>query len=112
MREMGDGRQGSKVGRQKREASERGQRLGTDLRPAAPGLIIDAFGELRDQQEQVKEDMEVGHVWEPPRGITGPWGVKQASTLMSPATHRPSASSAASAAITSTRRRTGSRLTR
>lgn len=23
-----------------------------------PGLIIDAFGELRDQQEQVKEDME------------------------------------------------------
>ena len=26
--------------------------------PAA-GLIIDAFGELRDQQEQVKEDMEV-----------------------------------------------------
>lgn len=24
------------------------------------GLIIDAFGELRDQQEQVKEDMEVG----------------------------------------------------
>lgn len=23
------------------------------------GLIIDAFGELRDQQEQVKEDMEV-----------------------------------------------------
>lgn len=24
-----------------------------------PGLIIDAFGELRDQQEQVKEDMEV-----------------------------------------------------
>lgn len=26
------------------------------------GLIIDAFGELRDQQEQVKEDMEVkGH---------------------------------------------------
>jgi hypothetical protein len=25
----------------------------------AAGLIIDAFGELRDQQEQVKEDMEV-----------------------------------------------------
>lgn len=26
------------------------------------GLIIDAFGELRDQQEQVREDMEVwGH---------------------------------------------------
>lgn len=25
----------------------------------ATGLIIDAFGELRDQQEQVKEDMEV-----------------------------------------------------
>lgn len=24
-----------------------------------PGLIIDAFGELRDQQEQVREDMEV-----------------------------------------------------
>lgn len=23
------------------------------------GLIIDAFGELRDQQEQVREDMEV-----------------------------------------------------
>lgn len=31
--------------------------------PNPPGLIIDAFGELRDQQEQVKEDMEVGHVW-------------------------------------------------
>ena len=29
------------------------------LRPRAAGLIIDAFGELRDQQEQVKEDMEV-----------------------------------------------------
>ena len=35
------------------------------------GLIIDAFGELRDQQEQVKEDMEVradlmlthNHLW-------------------------------------------------
>lgn len=27
------------------------------------GLIIDAFGELRDQQEQVKEDMEVRHLW-------------------------------------------------
>lgn len=27
-----------------------------------PGLIIDAFGELRDQQEQVKEDMEVSPV--------------------------------------------------
>jgi hypothetical protein len=25
----------------------------------ATGLIIDAFGELRDQLEQVKEDMEV-----------------------------------------------------
>lgn len=33
--------------------------LGPDLYPATPGLIIDAFGELRDQQEQVKEDMEV-----------------------------------------------------
>lgn len=27
--------------------------------PTTAGLIIDAFGELRDQQEQVKEDMEV-----------------------------------------------------
>ena len=27
------------------------------------GLIIDAFGELRDQLEQVKEDMEVGDIW-------------------------------------------------
>lgn len=27
------------------------------------GLIIDAFGELRDQQEQVKEDMEVRRLW-------------------------------------------------
>lgn len=27
--------------------------------PSLSGLIIDAFGELRDQQEQVKEDMEV-----------------------------------------------------
>lgn len=26
------------------------------------GLIIDAFGELRDQQEQVKEDMEVSEM--------------------------------------------------
>lgn len=25
------------------------------------GLIIDAFGELRDQLEQVKEDMEVNN---------------------------------------------------
>ncbi len=31
-----------------------------------PGLIIDAFGELRDQQEQVKEDMEVSAVTRPP----------------------------------------------
>lgn len=29
--------------------------------PFEIGLIIDAFGELRDQQEQVREDMEV---WE------------------------------------------------
>lgn len=28
----------------------------------AAGLIIDAFGELRDQQEQVKEDMEVKYL--------------------------------------------------
>lgn len=28
-------------------------------RNVTAGLIIDAFGELRDQQEQVKEDMEV-----------------------------------------------------
>lgn len=49
----------------------RSEKLNTDERPATPspapptppGLIIDAFGELRDQQEQVKEDMEVGHVW-------------------------------------------------
>jgi len=27
--------------------------------PFEIGLIIDAFGELRDQQEQVREDMEV-----------------------------------------------------
>lgn len=27
--------------------------------PFGTGLIIDAFGELRDQQEQVREDMEV-----------------------------------------------------
>ncbi len=27
-----------------------------------PGLIIDAFGELRDQLEQVKEDLEVSMV--------------------------------------------------
>lgn len=26
------------------------------------GLIIDAFGELRDQQEQVREDMEVNFI--------------------------------------------------
>lgn len=50
---------------QKREESELGQRLSTDWRcsPSTAGLIIDAFGELRDQQEQVKEDMEVGQVW-------------------------------------------------
>lgn len=37
------------------------------------GLIIDAFGELRDQQEQVKEDMEV-------RGdcmLINPWRIKK-----------------------------------
>lgn len=33
---------------------------GSSLLPA--GLIIDAFGELRDQQEQVKEDMEVWYI--------------------------------------------------
>lgn len=27
------------------------------------GLIIDAFGELRDQLEQVKEDLEVSGSW-------------------------------------------------
>ncbi|ELK05120.1 Ryanodine receptor 1 [Pteropus alecto] len=32
------------------------------------GLIIDAFGELRDQQEQVKEDMEVSVLVWPPAG--------------------------------------------
>ena len=47
-----------------------------------PGLIIDAFGELRDQQEQVKEDMEVGHGRERPRRIMGPWRVEQASTCL------------------------------
>lgn len=31
----------------------------TSCYDVAVGLIIDAFGELRDQQEQVKEDMEV-----------------------------------------------------
>ncbi len=31
----------------------------THNRDPFSGLIIDAFGELRDQQEQVKEDMEV-----------------------------------------------------
>lgn len=41
--------------------------VGLDLCPAAPGLIIDAFGELRDQQEQVKEDMEVRHAQGNPR---------------------------------------------
>ena len=36
-------------------------RLSLDMHspPLGAGLIIDAFGELRDQQEQVKEDMEV-----------------------------------------------------
>ncbi|KAB1251274.1 Ryanodine receptor 1, partial [Camelus dromedarius] len=38
------------------------------------GLIIDAFGELRDQQEQMREDMVVGHIRARSRGITGPWG--------------------------------------
>lgn len=38
--------------------------LGLDLCPTTPGLIIDAFGELRDQQEQVKEDMEVRYAQE------------------------------------------------
>uniref|UniRef100_A0A8D0GF69 Ryanodine receptor 1 n=1 Tax=Sphenodon punctatus TaxID=8508 RepID=A0A8D0GF69_SPHPU len=32
--------------------------LGSSPPSSAAGLIIDAFGELRDQQEQVKEDME------------------------------------------------------
>lgn len=33
--------------------------LNTSSHSFTVGLIIDAFGELRDQQEQVKEDMEV-----------------------------------------------------
>lgn len=37
-----------------------------------PGLIIDAFGELRDQQEQVKEDMEVSAVTRLKRGQSVP----------------------------------------
>lgn len=53
---------GGEVGNQEREDAELGQRLDADLHPATSGLIIDAFGELRDQQEQVREDMEVGHV--------------------------------------------------
>ncbi|KAB1251233.1 Ryanodine receptor 1 [Camelus dromedarius] len=32
--------------------------LGNDLHPASPGLITDALGELRDQQQQVRDDME------------------------------------------------------
>jgi hypothetical protein len=36
-----------------------------------PGLIIDAFGELRDQQEQVKEDMEVRVHLVSPRTFSG-----------------------------------------
>lgn len=66
---------GSEVGgygRVRGRWSELGQKLGADLCPATLGLIIDAFGELRDQQEQVKEDMEVSHVWGRPRGIMGP----------------------------------------
>lgn len=35
------------------------QIFNTSSHDVAAGLIIDAFGELRDQQEQVKEDMEV-----------------------------------------------------
>lgn len=37
------------------------------------GLIIDAFGELRDQQEQVKEDMEVRDWQRKPFLITSYW---------------------------------------
>lgn len=33
--------------------------LSLSLSLCLSGLIIDAFGELRDQQEQVREDMEV-----------------------------------------------------
>lgn len=38
---------------------------------SAIGLIIDAFGELRDQQEQVREDMEVCK--NPPKQLYVPW---------------------------------------
>lgn len=62
-----------------------------------PGLIIDAFGELRDQQEQVKEDMEVSvrscrahfpdHVSErPERGGSGK-DAGMASSVPVPAEH-------------------------
>lgn len=77
-----------------------------------PGLIIDAFGELRDQQEQVKEDMEVGHV----KGQTlGTWrrqGEGFPVGLHSDVSHdRPSASSVASVVTTSILHRMGLRPT-
>lgn len=56
-----------------------GQRSGPDPHASLllSGLIIDAFGELRDQQEQVKEDMEVSHAEDHPEGwMKGPPGAR------------------------------------
>lgn len=76
------------------------------------GLIIDAFGELRDQQEQVKEDMEVGHVEGQTLGTWGPQGEGCLMGLHSDVSHdRPSASSAASVVTTSILHRMGLRPT-
>lgn len=65
-----------------------------DLCPATPGLIIDAFGELRDQQEQVKEDMEVHQGKDDSAGLWGTRDVIWTLTLTSFIVLRPSASSA------------------
>lgn len=72
------------------------------------GLIIDAFGELRDQQEQVKEDMEVR-----PGSKTAAQlfnftlQVESKSNILSFSSFRPNASSVALGTITLTGRLTG-----
>lgn len=50
-------------------------------------MIIDAFGELRDQQEQVKEDMEVRHLWLGCGGAVGDALVPQGSLNSLEAAH-------------------------
>ena len=74
------------------------------------GLIIDAFGELRDQQEQVKEDMEVKDKTLKVNTFSSHMHKMAASSPIT-CMCRQNASYVALGATTSTRRRMASRLT-